>query len=68
MSQYDFVVQYAKKIGIAFTRGDIEEILRWAQEDKQTDLRWTVWDYLDEFEGISHSRDLELFPNGDDNE
>lgn len=63
---YDDVVEYASKIGISFTRGDVEEILQWARDDKQTDIRWTVWEYLDEYEGISHTRDLELFPNGDD--
>ena len=30
---YDDIVAYAKKIGVAFTRGDIELILSWAQED-----------------------------------
>lgn len=65
---YQTVEQYAKKIDIAFTRGDIEEILERAQQDGITDLRWAVWDWLDEFEGISHTRDLELFPHGDDDD
>ena len=63
---YDDVMAYASKIGIAFTRGDIEEILEWAHDDQQTDVRYTVWEYLDMYEGISHTRDLEFFPNGDD--
>ncbi len=64
--QYDDVVAYASKIGIAFTRGDVEQILEWAHNDKETDVRWPVWEFLDSFEGISHTRDLEFWPNGDD--
>jgi hypothetical protein len=63
---YDDIVAYASKIGIAFTRGDVEDIMQRADEDRHTDHRLAVWDYLDEYEGISHTRDLELFPNGDD--
>jgi len=58
---YDDVMAYASKIGIAFTRGDVEQILEWAREDKETDIRYTVWEYLDEYEGISHTRDPEFF-------
>lgn len=61
MITYDDVVAYASKIGIAFTRGDVEEILQWAQEDKETDVRYPVWEWLDTFEGISHTRDPEFF-------
>lgn len=68
MITYDDVVAYANKIGISFTRGDVEEILEWAHDDKQTDVRWTVWEYLDMYEGISHTRDLEFWPNGDDDD
>lgn len=68
MTQYETIEQYGKKIGVAFTRGDIEEIIDNAQQDGITDLRWAVWDWLDQFEGISHTRDLELFPYGDDDE
>lgn len=63
---YDDIAAYANKIGIAFTRGDIEDILQRANEDRHTDHRLTVWDYLDEYEGISHTCDPDLFPNGDD--
>lgn len=58
---YDDVVAYAKKINISFTRGDVELILEWAQEDKQDDVRYPVWEYLDTYEGISHVRDPEFF-------
>lgn len=68
MEDYDIIVDYAKQIGIAFTRGDIEEILAEARENNTTDLRYAVWDFLDWNEGISHTRDLEFWPNGDDDE
>ena len=58
---YDDVVAYAKKIGVAFTRGDVELILSWAQEDGETDVRYPVWEYLDTYEGISHCADPEFF-------
>lgn len=58
---YDDVTEYAKKIGISFTRGDVEEILEWAREDNETDIRYTVWEWLDTFEGISHRADPEFF-------
>lgn len=58
---YDDVVAYAKKINITFTRDDIELILEWAQADKETDVRYPVWEYLDTYEGISHTRDPEFF-------
>ena len=65
---YDDIVAYASKIGISFTRGDVEDILQRAREDMETDHRWAVWDYLDEYEGISHTADPDLFPNGDDDD
>jgi hypothetical protein len=65
---YDDVVAYASKIGIAFTRGDVEQILRWAREDGQTDLRATVWEYLDAYEGISHARDYEFWNEEEHND
>lgn len=58
---YDDITAYASKIGIAFTRGDVEQILRWAREDNQDDLRCTVWEFLDTYEGISHSRDPDFW-------
>jgi hypothetical protein len=60
------VIAYADKLGITFTNEDVAQILEWAQHDKETDVRWTVWEFLDSYEGISHTRDLEFWPNGDD--
>jgi hypothetical protein len=60
------VLDYAEKLGIDFDPADVDEILEWAHDDQQTDVRRTVWEYLDMYEGISHTRDLEFWPNGDD--
>jgi hypothetical protein len=68
---YDDVLAYASKIGIAFTRGDVEQILEWAREDNETDVRYPVWEFLDTYEGISHARDPEWFADeylDDDND
>lgn len=65
MTDYEFIQEYAKKIGISFQQRDVDEILEFAKLDNETDLRWSVWNFLDEYEGISHTRDLELFPEGD---
>ena len=65
MNNYDIIEDYAKQINISFTRGDIEDILHEAKRTGTTDLRYAVWDFLDEYEGISRTLDLDLFPNGD---
>ena len=61
MINYNDVVAYAGKLGISLTRGDVELILDWAREDGETDVRFPVWEYLDTYEGISHTRDPEFF-------
>jgi hypothetical protein len=62
---YNDIEQYAKKIDIALTRGDIEEMLEYADEWEIVDTKTLVWEFLDAYEGISHTRDPEFFPNGD---
>ena len=59
--QYDDVVAYAKKIGVTLAKDDVELILQWAQDDLETDVRYPVWEYLDTYEGISHTADPEFF-------
>jgi hypothetical protein len=61
---YDDIEQYAKKIDIALTKGDIEEMLEYAGEWEIVDTKTLVWEFLDAYEGISHTRDPEFFPNG----
>jgi hypothetical protein len=62
---YNDIVAYAKQIDIALTRGDVEEMLEYADEWEIVDTKTLVWEFLDTYEGISHTRDPELFPNGD---
>jgi hypothetical protein len=62
---YNDIVAYAKQIEIALTRGDVEEMLEYADEWEIVDTKTLVWEFLDTYEGISHTRDLDLFPNGD---
>jgi hypothetical protein len=62
---YNDIVTYAKQIEIALTRGDVEEMLEYADEWEIVDTKTLVWEFLDTYEGISHTRDLDLFPNGD---
>lgn len=65
---YDDIVQYAKQIDIALTRGDVLEIIEYANEWEIVDTKTAVWEFLDQYEGISHTRDLEFWPNGDDDD
>lgn len=58
---YDDIVAYAKQINIAFTRGDVEEMLAYAKTWQIADTKTLVWEFLDTYEGISHSRDPEFF-------
>jgi hypothetical protein len=63
MMTYDDIEQYAKKIDIALTKGDIEEMLEYAGEWEIVDTKTLVWEFLDAYEGISHTRDPEFFAN-----
>jgi hypothetical protein len=62
---YNDIEQYAKKIDIALTRGDIEEMLEYADEWEIVDTKTLVWEFLDAYEGISHTRDPEFFADQD---
>jgi hypothetical protein len=63
---HDDIVAYAKQIDIALTRGDVEEMLEYADEWEIVDTKTLVWEFLDTYEGISHTRDPEFSPNGGD--
>lgn len=65
---HDDIREYAKVIGITFIKQDFDEIIQRAKDDGVVDVRQAVWDFLDEFEGISHTADLDYFPNGDDDD
>lgn len=60
---YDDIVAYAKQIDIALTRGDVDEMLKYADEWQIVDTKTLVWEFLDTYEGISHTRDPEFFAN-----
>ena len=63
IATFENIEQYAKKIDIAFTKGDIEEMLEYADEWEIVDTKTLVWEFLDAYEGISHDRDPEFFAN-----
>lgn len=57
----DDVIKYAETLGVNLQPDDVALILEWAREDQEQDIRFTVWEYLDTYEGISHTRDLEFW-------
>jgi hypothetical protein len=59
----DAIVAYGKHIDIPFTEGDVEEMLAYAKEWEIVDTKTLVWEFLDAYEGISHTRDPEFFKN-----
>ena len=59
----DDIVDYGKHIDIAFTTGDVEEMLAYAKEWEIVDTKTLVWEFLDTYEGMSHTRDPEFFKN-----
>ena len=63
IATFENIEQYAKKIDIALTKGDIEEMLEYADEWEIVDTKTLVWEFLDAYEGISHTRDPEFFAN-----
>jgi hypothetical protein len=63
IATFENIEQYAKKIDIAFTKSDIEEMLEYADKWEIVDTKTLVWEFLDAYEGISHDRDPEFFAN-----
>lgn len=55
------LITYAARLDISLSLADCEEIRQRAREDGESDYRAALWDYLDEFEGIAHSRDCEYW-------
>lgn len=60
MTNNDILI-YATRLNVYLTIADCEEIRGRAQADGIKDCRAAVWDYLDEFEGIAHSRDQDYW-------
>ena len=57
----DAIVDYGKYIDIVFTEGDVEKMLAYAKHWEIADTKTLVWEFLDAYEGICHSRDPEFF-------
>lgn len=55
------ILHYAARLNITLSRADCEEIKEYAREYGIADYRTALWDYLDEFEGIAHSRDADYW-------
>lgn len=52
---------YTDKLGLSFSAEDCVQVIELAKVYGVTDYKMAVWDYLDEFEGIAHSRDPEYW-------
>jgi hypothetical protein len=63
MTEIEQVQQYTKKLNLTFTVDDCKALLRHMDEFEIVDWKTAVWDYLDAYEGISHSRDPVFFKN-----
>jgi hypothetical protein len=63
MTEIEQVQQYTKKLNLTFTVDDCKALLLYMDEFEIVDYKTAVWEYLDAYEGISHSRDPEFFKN-----
>lgn len=63
---YDDIIKYGKHIDIAFSKEDAQEIIDYADEWEIVDTRTAVWEFLDAYEGICHTRDLEFWGDRED--
>jgi hypothetical protein len=61
MTNIEHIKQYTEKLNLTFTIDDCKALLHHMAEFEIVDYKTAVWDYLDAYEGISHSRDLEFF-------
>ena len=62
------IVDYGKYIDITFTESDVDKMLAYAKHWEIADTKTLVWEFLDAYEGISHSRDPEFFNLSNDTE
>jgi hypothetical protein len=63
MTEIEQAQQYTKKLNLTFTVDDCKALLQHMDEFEIVDWKTAVWDYLDAYEGVCHSRDLEFFKN-----
>jgi hypothetical protein len=58
----DQIKDYAVgKLGLSMTLDDCVEVLNHMDEFEIVDIKTGLWDYLDAYEGISHSADPEYW-------
>jgi hypothetical protein len=57
MNQLEHIKQYTEKLNLTFTIDDCKALLHHMAEFEIVDYKTAVWDYLDAYEGISHTRD-----------
>lgn len=55
------IKNYTEKLGLTFTMADCQGLLHHMAEFEIADIKTGVWDYLDAYEGISHTRDQEFW-------
>jgi hypothetical protein len=61
MTNIEHIKQYTEKLNLTFTIDDCKALLHHMAEYEIVDYKTAVWDYLDAYEGISHSHDPEFF-------
>lgn len=66
MSELEQIKKYTEKLNLIFTIDDCKALLHHMAEFEIIDYKTAVWDYLDAYEGISHTRDPEFFKNGEE--
>lgn len=64
MINLQLIKQYTDYLGLTCDEQACQDILDYANEIQATDYKDAVWEFLDEFEGIAHDRDVEYW--GDD--
>lgn len=65
MTNIEHIKKYTEKLNLTFTIDDCKALLHHMAEFEIVDYKTAVWDYLDAYEGISHSRDPEFFKTED---
>jgi hypothetical protein len=58
---FESVEEYTKWLGLTCTKEDCQAIVDYSNEFEIADTKTAVWEFLDQFEGICHSRDPEFF-------
>ena len=61
MTNIEHIKKYTENLNLTFTIDDCKALLHHMAEFEIVDYKTAVWDYLDAYEGISHSRDPEFF-------